>query len=138
MCLRSIKLCRVGKHVNIIMKPTNSPTQGQRNPRKNRLKGGNWATFFPTANNFCAGWDWLYIGNRLRETQHNQISPQTHVFRSIIYQVSISLFSRYRQNFRRQHCSFTSTRVRQWCGFGGHWHHSRQQRCMQPAPGSTW
>ena len=29
------------------MKPSNSPTQGQPNPRKNRLKSGIWATFFP-------------------------------------------------------------------------------------------
>ena len=35
-CLRFTKLCWVGKHVNIIMKPTNSPSQGQPNPTKNR------------------------------------------------------------------------------------------------------
>ena len=33
-CLRFTKLCWVGKHMNIIMKPTNSPTQGQPNLRK--------------------------------------------------------------------------------------------------------
>ena len=32
---------------NIIMKPTNSPTQGQPNPRKIRLKVGIWAIFSP-------------------------------------------------------------------------------------------
>ena len=37
-CLRFTKLCRVGEHINVIMKPTNSPTQGQPNPRKNRLE----------------------------------------------------------------------------------------------------
>ena len=31
--------------VNIIMKPTNFPPQGQPNPRKIRLKSGIWATF---------------------------------------------------------------------------------------------
>ena len=36
--LRRTKFCWVGKHINIIMKPTNSSTQGQTNPRKNRLK----------------------------------------------------------------------------------------------------
>ena len=39
-CLRYTKLCWVGKYINITMKPTNSPTQGQPNPEKNhnRLK----------------------------------------------------------------------------------------------------
>ena len=37
-CSGFTKFCWVGKHVNIIMKPTNSPTQGQPNQRKNRLK----------------------------------------------------------------------------------------------------
>ena len=45
--LRSTKFCWIGKHVNIVMKPTNSPTQGQPNPRKNRLKVAFGATFFP-------------------------------------------------------------------------------------------
>ena len=37
-CLRFTNLCWVGQHANIIMKPTNSPTQGQPHPRKIRLK----------------------------------------------------------------------------------------------------
>ena len=45
-CLRFTKLCSVEKHINIIMKPTNSPTQGQPNPRKIRfIKVAFWATF---------------------------------------------------------------------------------------------
>ena len=36
--LRFTKFCWVGKHVNIDMKPTNPPTQGQLNPRKLGLK----------------------------------------------------------------------------------------------------
>ena len=43
-----------GKHVlgvNISMKPTNSPSQGQRNPRKTRFPSGIWASFF--AQQFC-------------------------------------------------------------------------------------
>ena len=32
-CLRFTKFCWVGKHVHIIMKPTNSPTPGQPHPR---------------------------------------------------------------------------------------------------------
>ena len=49
--LRFIKFCWVAKHTNIIMKPTNSPTQGQPNPRKSRLKVAI-GPLFPTANNF--------------------------------------------------------------------------------------
>ena len=40
------------------MKPTNSPTQGQPNPRKNRLKSGSWATF-SQSKYFYVGWDWF-------------------------------------------------------------------------------
>ena len=47
--MRFTKLCWVGKHINIIMKPTNSRTQGQANPRKIRLKVAAWP-LFPTAN----------------------------------------------------------------------------------------
>ena len=35
--------------MNIILKSTNSPTQGQPNPRKIRLKVAFWATFFAAA-----------------------------------------------------------------------------------------
>ena len=38
VCLRFTKWFWVGKHVNIIMKPTNSPTLGQPNPRKISFK----------------------------------------------------------------------------------------------------
>ena len=38
------KLFWVGKHTNIIMKPTKSPTQGQPNPKKKQVKSGIWAT----------------------------------------------------------------------------------------------
>ena len=44
-CSRYTKLRRVEKHVNIIMKPSNPPTQGQPNPRKMRSKVAFWATF---------------------------------------------------------------------------------------------
>ena len=37
-CLRFAKFCWVGKHKNVIMKLTNSPTQGQPNPRKRKKK----------------------------------------------------------------------------------------------------
>ena len=45
--LQYIKFCWVGKHVNSSMKPTNSLTQGQPNPRKNRLKVAFGPRFFP-------------------------------------------------------------------------------------------
>ena len=44
-CLRYTKFCWVGKNINIFMKPTNAPTQGQPNPRKIRFNSGNWVTF---------------------------------------------------------------------------------------------
>ena len=47
MFARYTKLCWVGKHIDIIIKPTNSPTQGQLNPEKNEVKSGLWATFSP-------------------------------------------------------------------------------------------
>ena len=50
----------------------NSPTQGQLNPRKIRLKVAFWVTF-SHSKYFFVGWDWFYIGNRLQETQPNQI-----------------------------------------------------------------
>ena len=51
------KFCWVGKHVNVSMKPTNFPTQGQPNPRKIRLKVA-FGLRFPTANDFS----WVGIG----------------------------------------------------------------------------
>ena len=45
-CFRFTNFCWVGNHINIIMKPTNSPSQGQPNPRKIRLKW-HLGHFFP-------------------------------------------------------------------------------------------
>ena len=53
-----------------------SPTQGQPNPRKIRLKVAFGPLFFPQQKTiFRLGWDWLYqyIGNRLQETQPNYV-----------------------------------------------------------------
>ena len=36
-CSRFVKLCWVGNNLNIIMKPSNSPTQGQPNPTQEKL-----------------------------------------------------------------------------------------------------
>ena len=46
-CLRCTKFCWVRKHINIITKPSNSPTQGQPNPIKIRLKVA-FGPLFPT------------------------------------------------------------------------------------------
>ena len=43
--------------VTVIMKPTNSPTQGQPDPTKNRLKAA-FGPLFPTANIFS----WVGFG----------------------------------------------------------------------------
>ena len=70
LCI-STKLCWVGKHVTIITKPTNSPTQGQPNPRKNRLKVAI-GPLFPTANDFS----WVEI-EFISETDYKKPSPPT-------------------------------------------------------------
>ena len=48
--------------------PNPRPTQ----PKKNQVESGIWATF-SRSKYFFVGWDWFYIGNRLKETQPNQI-----------------------------------------------------------------
>ena len=58
--------------MKVIMKPTNFPTQGQPNPRKKWLKVA-FGPLFPITNIFFVGWDWFYVGNRLRETFPKQI-----------------------------------------------------------------
>ena len=63
------------KTYKYIMKPANSPTQGQPNPRKNRLKAA-FGPLFSHSKQFFVGWDWFYIGNRLQETQPNRNSPE--------------------------------------------------------------
>ena len=44
-CLRFTRFCWAGKHIGKFMKSTNSPTQGQPNPKKTWVKSGIWATF---------------------------------------------------------------------------------------------
>ena len=46
-------------YAHIIMKLTNSPTQGQPNPQKKRLKSGIWATF-SNCKHFFVGCDCFY------------------------------------------------------------------------------
>ena len=47
----------------MIVKPTNSPTQGQSNPRKIRFKVTFGATF-SHSKYFFVGWEWFYVGNK--------------------------------------------------------------------------
>ena len=62
-------------HINIIMKPTSSPTQGQPKPKKNYVKKWHLGYFF--SQQLCfRGLGLVYIGNRLQE-----ISPQTPYLR---------------------------------------------------------
>ena len=73
------------------MKPTNSPTPGQPNPRKNRLKVA-FGPLFPTANTLSwVGID-FYVGNRLQEIQPNQILRKHPV--NIRVQMGITLAAR--------------------------------------------
>ena len=59
------------ENINIITKPTNSPTEGQPSPRKSRLKVA-FGPLFPTTNIFSwVGID-IYVGNTLQETQPNK------------------------------------------------------------------
>ena len=59
------------------MKPTNSPTQGQPNPRKIRLKVA-FGPLFPTAKYFFVDWDWCYIGKTgYRKPNRTKITANT-------------------------------------------------------------
>ena len=83
-CLRCTKFCWVGKHINIIIKPTNSPTQGQPNPRKIRLIVA-FGPLFPTANIFFRGLGLvLYSKTKLKETWPNRILRKHPI--SLFYQ----------------------------------------------------
>ena len=74
-CSRFAEFCWVGKHINITMKPTNSPIQGQPNPRKKWLKV-TFGPLFPTANNFSwVGTDFYRKQTTRNPTETN--SPQT-------------------------------------------------------------
>ena len=74
-CMRFTKLCWVEKHINVIMKPTNSPTQRQPNPRNIWLKVA-FGPRFPTTNNFS----WVGVGLCRKQTTKNPTqsnSPRT-------------------------------------------------------------
>ena len=75
-CLRFTKFCWVGQHMNIIMKPMNSPRRGQPNPRK---IGQKWhlGHFYPHQIFFWwVGIDFVKeTDNKKSDTKPN--SPQT-------------------------------------------------------------
>ena len=54
-------------------RPTPQPKANPTQEKKKRLKVAIWAIFFPRSKYFSVGWDWFYVGNRLQETQPNQI-----------------------------------------------------------------
>ena len=59
-CLQCTKFGWVGKHIDIIMKPTNSRTHGEPNPGQIRLKV-EIGPLFSHNKYFFVGWDWFYI-----------------------------------------------------------------------------
>ena len=77
-CLRYTKFCWVGEHINVIMKPSNSPTQGQPNPRKNSLNVA-FGPLFPTANDF-RGLGFILSRKRTTRNPTQPISPQIPCF----------------------------------------------------------
>ena len=72
-CVRFTKFCWVEKHTDIIMKPTNSPTQGQPNPSKIRFKVA-FEPLFPTANIFLRGLRFIFCR---KLTTRNQTQPNS-------------------------------------------------------------
>ena len=79
------KLGWVGKHINIITKPTNPPTQGQPNPRKIRLKVAFGPPF--AAATFFRGLGFIsYRKQTARNpTQPNSLHPLTSECDFLIY-----------------------------------------------------
>ena len=80
-CLLFTKLCWVGKYIpgKFYYETDNSPTQGELNPRKNRLKVTFGPLFFPQHFFFFFGFWFLWggidfiLGSRVQEAQRNQI-----------------------------------------------------------------
>ena len=73
-CLRFTKFCWVGKYLPVnIMKPTNSPTQGQPNPRKIGVLKVAFGPLFPTEIFFFRGLGLILYRKKVLQTQPNQI-----------------------------------------------------------------
>ena len=75
-CLRSTKFCWAGKHTNIVMNPTNSPTQRQPDPRNIRLKVAIWATF-SHSEQFFGGWGFILDRKQTTRNPTQPNYPQT-------------------------------------------------------------
>ena len=80
-CWRFTKFCLVEKHVNISMKPTDSPTKGQPNTRKKKLKVA-FGPLSSTANIFSWVGICFYVGNRPQESLTQPDPPQTSYLRT--------------------------------------------------------
>ena len=83
-------------YIYIIMKPTNSPTQGQPNPRENRLKAALGPLFFfsPGANNFSwVGIDFIRMGHTTRNPTQPKILRQYPVQKKYITALLLCTYS---------------------------------------------
>ena len=49
------------------------PNPRSTQPKKNWVKKWHLGHFFSHSKHFFVGWDWCYVGNRLQETQPNQV-----------------------------------------------------------------
>ena len=140
----------------IVMKPTNSPTQGHPNLRKKglKIKSGVWATF-SHIKYFFVGRDWFYRKQTTRNpTQPN--SPQTRCYatqrcynRRASFSRDIFCISVFRFSVRAETFifSFKSTANRHiccpWqlriscmaCGACCHWASEAQSVCTPTIPG---
>ena len=61
------------------MKPSNSPNQGQPNPRKIRSKSGTWATFL-AKKYFFVGWDCFFLETDYKKPNPIKFSAKTPYF----------------------------------------------------------
>ena len=96
-CLRYTKLCWVENFFFLLhnkcipgryYKPTNSPTQGQPNPRKIGSTAVAYGPLFPIANNFsCVGIGFIY-GNRLKKKPNPTKILREHPVLEILSSVS--------------------------------------------------
>ena len=77
VCLRYTNHCWVRKHVNIIMKPTNSPTQGQPSPRKKVGLRPHFGSLFHHSKSFSRGLGLVLCRKQTTKNPTQPNSPQT-------------------------------------------------------------
>ena len=76
-CLQCTKLGWVGKYIHITVKPTNSPNQGQPNPRKNSFKKWYLDHFFSHSKYFFRGLGLALYSKQTTTNLTQLIFPQT-------------------------------------------------------------